>query len=476
MKKRTMNKVILSAMVILWFSGCVPQLLVTKNENRSVPAKFQNTQDTSNIAKINWKLFFNDPNLIRLIDTALSNNQELNIVMQEIEIGKNEIRARKGEYLPFVGLTGGNGVEKSGRYTRNGAVEKNIDIEPGKSFPDPLQDIMLGATATWELDVWKKLHNAKKSAVARYLSSIEGKNFLTTKLISEIASAYYELMALDNQLDIIQKNIEIQTSVLQVIKLEKEAAKVTQLAVNRFEAQLLHTQNLQYDLKQKVIETENEINFLLGRYPQAITRTSNTFNALSLDSLNAGVSMQLLENRPDIRRAELELTASKLDVQVAKANFYPSFRITAGAGLQAFNPVRLVNPESIIFSLAGDMVAPLINKNAIIATYNSSNSRQIQAVYNLEQTILNAVIEVNNQLAKIKNYGSSYDTKSNEVEILTKSTTISNNLFRSARADYMEVLLTQREALESKMELIEIKNKQLKAKVSLYQVLGGGWN
>ncbi len=135
-----------------------------------------------------------------MIDTALSRNQELNITLQEIEISKNEIRARKGEYLPFVGLRAGAGVEKVGEYTRNGAVEKNLEVKEGKAFPEPLGDYMVGVYANWELDIWKKLRNAKKGAALRYLATVEGKNFMVTNLIAEIAESYYELMALDNQL------------------------------------------------------------------------------------------------------------------------------------------------------------------------------------------------------------------------------------------------------------------------------------
>lgn len=476
MKTKIISQPLILLFIILFVGGCAPKLSITKKENKSVPASYNNSQDTNNIAKIKWKDYFNDQNLISLIDTALKNNQELNIILQEIQISKNEVRARKGEYLPFIGLRGGAGADKSARYTRIGALEKNIEIEPGKEFPEPLQDYMFGASASWELDVWKKLRNAKKSAVARYLASIEGKNFMVTNMIAEIASSYYELMALDNQLGIIQKNIEIQSNALQIIKQEKEAAKETQLAVNRFEAQLLNTQNLQYDVQQKIIETENKLNFLIGRFPQKIQRNSVAFNTIVIDSISAGVPSQLLEKRPDIRQAEMELAASKLDVKIAKANFYPSFKITAGIGLQAFNPAYIANPESMLYSIAGDLVAPLINRNAIKAAYYSANSKQIQAVFNYERTILNAVIEVNNQLARINNFGKSYETKSKEVDILTQSITISNNLFKSARADYMEVLLTQREALESKMELIEIKMKQMNAKINIYKALGGGWN
>lgn len=476
MKAKKIYKPLLAVIITLLLGGCVPSLQTTKTLNKSVPSSYNNSKDTNNIANIKWQDYFNDKNLVALVDTALKNNQELNIIKQEIEISKNEIRARKGEYLPFLGLKSAAGAEKQGRYTRPGAVEKNIEIKPGTEFPEPLPDYQLGAYASWELDVWSKLRNAKKSAVAKYLSSIEGKNFMVTNLIAEIANAYYELIALDNQLEIIQKNIEIQNNALLIIKQEKTAAKVTQLAVNRFEAQLLNTQNLQYEIKQKIVVAENSLNFLTGQYPQTIKRNATFFNDLILDSVSAGLPSQLLEKRTDIRQAEYELAAAKLDVKVAKANFYPSIKITAGAGLQAFNPSLLVNPESIIYSLAGDLVAPLINRNAIKATYYSANSKQVQAIYNYERTILNAYIDVANQLSKIDNFAKSYDTKKQEVEILNQSITISNNLFKSARADYMEVLLTQREALESKLELIEIKTKQMNAKIGVYKALGGGWN
>ena len=457
-------------------SGCITPKNVVEVENRSVPVSYNIATDSTNVARLNWKAYFNDKDLIALIDTALLKNQELNITLQEIEISRNEIRTRKGEYLPFVGVRAGAGVEKEGRFTRFGAVDENIDITPGKAFPEPFSDYTAGFHASWEVDVWKKLRNAKKAALVRYLASVQGKNFMITNLISEIANSYYELMALDNLLDIIQQNIEIQTNGLHVVKQQKQAAKVTQLAVNRFEAQLLNTTNLQYDIQQRIVETENHLHLLTGSFPKSISRGSSKFNDIVVDSITAGIPLQLLSNRPDIRRAELNLSAAKLDVKVARANFYPSLRIEAQAGIQAFNPAHLIKPESIMLNLAGDIVAPLVNRNAIAAMYRSANARQIQEVYNYERTILNSYLEVINQLSAVDNFLKSYNTKSAEVDLLTNSITISNSLFSSVRADYLEVLLTQREALESKMDLIEIKLKQMNAKVNIYRSLGGGWN
>ncbi|HRO43645.1 MAG TPA: efflux transporter outer membrane subunit [Flavipsychrobacter sp.] len=477
MQNRLLNKtkeiIIICLSVSLW--GCTVPRKAIKDENKTMPASYLQAQDTATSATVNWRTYFGDETLIALIDTALMNNQELNIVLQEMEVRKNEIRARKGEYLPSANIGVTAGVEKSGKYTRYGAIEEQLEVKKDTRFPEPLSDYFLGMSASWEIDIWKKLRQAQMAAVMRYLASTEGKNFAVTNLVADIAEAYYELLALDNELEIIQQNVGIQTNVLRTVRQQKEAARVTQLAVNRFEAQLLKTQNYQYAIRQRIVETENRINYLTARFPQPIPRASKSFNDVKIDSIQAGIPSQLLTNRPDIRQAEYELAAKKLDVKVARANFYPSLRISASAGFQAFNVAYLLNPHSILYNLAGDLMVPLINKNALHATYNTATAQQLQAVYKYQQTILNAYVEVLNQLTKIETSSKSYETKQKEVETLTQSVNIANNLFNSARADYSEVLLTQREALETKMELVEIKAKQLNAKVNIYKALGGGW-
>ncbi|UYQ92328.1 TolC family protein [Chitinophaga horti] len=370
----------------------------------------------------------------------------------------------------------GAGVEKAGRYTSQGAGDATTEIKPGKEMPDPLGDFAVAAYANWEVDIWKKLRNSKKAAITRYLSTVEGRNFVLTNLVAEIANSYYELLALDNQLAIVKQNIALQKNALEVVKVQKEATRVTELAVQKFQAEVLKSQSLEYDILQQIKETENRINLLIGRYPQPIVRSTAAFLEVLPSMVQAGVPSQLLVNRPDIKQAELELAAAKLDVKVARAEFYPSFGISAGVGLQAFNPTYLVKlPESLLYSLAADLAGPLINRNAIQAEFASANARQVQSLYNYERTILNAVLEVSTQLSNIDNLAHSYELKSQQVDALTKSIDISNDLFKNARADYLEVLMTQRDALEAKLELIETKKAQLNALVNVYRDLGGGW-
>lgn len=457
-------------------ASCKAPQVTAETPSKPVPDAFANSKDTTNMAAIPWHDFFKDQNLVNLIDLALKNNQELMMTLQEIEIAKNDIRVKKGLLLPTVGVRAGAGVEKVGRYTSQGAGDATTEIMPGKETPDPLGDFSVAAYANWEVDIWKKLRNSKKAALTRYLATVEGKNFVVTSLIGEIANSYYELLALDSQLDIVKQNIELQSNALEIVKIQKQAARATELAVQKFQAEVLTSKSLEFDIRQKIKEAENKINFLVGQYPQEIKRDRNNFLTLLPSAVQSGIPSQMLANRPDIKQAELELTAAKLDVKVARAEFYPSLDISAAVGFNAFNPSYLFTlPESLLYSLAGDIAAPLINRNAIKAEFNSANARQLQALYNYDKTILNAYIEVSNQLSKIDNLGKSYDLKSQQVDALNTSIDVSNDLFKSARVDYFEVLMTQRDALEAKLELVETKKDQLTAAVNVYRELGGGW-
>jgi NodT family efflux transporter outer membrane factor (OMF) lipoprotein len=458
------------------YAGChVPQV-AQKQENKEVPETYAVDRDTLNTGLVKWRDFFTDPNLAILIDTALKNNQELNITLQEIEIARNEVRAKKGELLPSVGYRAGVGIDKAGRYTSQGAGDASTEITPGKKVPDYLGDFIVGINANWEVDIWNKLHNAKDAEVDRYLSTIEGKNFVLSNLIAEVANSYYELLSLDYQLDIVKQNIALQKNALEIVKVQKQAARATELAVQKFEAEVKSTQSREFEIRQGIRETENRINFLLARYPQPIARKETGFMDLPLAPVSTGVPSQLLANRPDIRQAELELAASKLDVKVARAQFYPSFDISAMIGFNAFNPSYLVKfPESLITSLVGDLAGPLINKNAIKAQYLTANARQLQAVYNYERSILSGYIEVANQLSNISNLQQTFEQKQEQVKVLNKSVDVSNALYKAARADYLEVLTTQRDVLEARLELAETKKNQLGAVVNIYKDLGGGW-
>lgn len=473
-----LSLVLTTTLALAAFSSCVPSLrdATARDVDRSIPESFPAPAGSDNSGGLQVDDFFEDPVLISLVDEALTENQELNIARQEFVIAQSEILARRGEYLPFVNFMAGTGIEKVGEFTSQGASDAADQIQPGQRVPEHLQDHLLGFNASWEVDIWKKLRSATKAAVFRYLSTVEGRNFLVTQLVAEIAHTYYELLALDSRLEVLNRNIQIQSDALRIVRNEKDAGRATELAVQRFEAEVLDTRSRVFEINQAIVEAENRLNFLVGRYPRPIARSDGKLLERTPSVIRSGFPAQLLENRPDVRRAEYELSAAKLDVQVAKASFYPSLSIEAAVGLEAYRPEKLYDlPESILYRAAGNVTAPLVNRRALTANYYSANSRQMQAVLSYERTLREAYMESVNQLSLIANLASKYELKSRQVEILESAIDVSNRLFTSARADYMEVLLTRRDALNAEMELIETKQQQFSAVVDMYRALGGGW-
>lgn len=417
-----------------------------------------------------WDQFFADPDLRALIDEALKNNQQLNIQLQEIIITQNTVAGMRGQYIPNVAATAGGGIDKIGTYTSQGVSDEAHGV------PNPLPDLNFGFVASWETDVASRIRNARKAANFRYEATIQERNFLLTEIVAEIANSYYDLVALDNQIEILDKNIGLQKNALEVVKLKKAAARGTELGVQRFSAEVLKNQGRRLFLEQQRIVVENRINFLVGRFPQHVKRNPQNFMAANPDLPATGLPADLLENRPDVKAAELRLEASKFDTRSAKAAFYPSLRLDADVGFKSFKPSHLIDtPQSLVASLAGNLMAPLLNRAAIKADYRSANARQIQAVFDYERSILQAFTDVYNQMNAITNLRQRFDQLAQQVEALHTAIEVSKALYQSAQVDYYEVLMTVRDSLEAEMELVEAKKVQLQALVAIYQALGGGW-
>ena len=469
------NYIVLLALAVPYI-GCKAPSIAKTPDIIQTPASYLGGKDTVNSVDINWRNFFNDESLVKLIDTAINNNIDLLMTLQDIDISKNNLKLKSGLLYPTVSARAGLGLEKVGLYTASGAGDAITDITPGQLVPENLTDLTLGIQASWEADIWGKLRTSKKAAYSKYLSTVEGKNFVQTNLVAEVANNYYELQSFDYELEIIRQTIDLQKNQLEIVKIQKEASVVNELAVKQFEAQLYNAQSLEYEMVQKITETENKINFLLGRFPQKIIRNKTSLSAQIPSQIKTGIPSQLLKNRPDIKQAELELVASKLEVKAAKFAFYPSLNISSTLGVNAFKPTYLFTmPQSLAYSLIGDLAGPIINRTAIIAEYKNANAYQIQAMYNYQKTILNGFVEISNELANINNLQKAYDLKSKETDALNSSVEISTDLFKSAKANYLEVLMTQKEALASKLELAEAKKKQFVSVTNIYKSLGGGW-
>lgn len=461
--------------------ACVPSLPKNQQNSKQEIISTENFPDygqkndvkddsKKNLAKENWKMFYDDKQLASLIEIALKNNQELNILSQEINIANNQVTARQGAYLPRIGLGLGIEREKTSQFTSRGVTDGMA------SLPDKLINRQANLNASWEIDIWKKLRNSAKSSYYQYLATVEGRKFAVTGLVAEIANNYYELMALDNELVIIKEYIGTVKQAKEMAHYQQVAGRATSLAVKRFAAELLKNESREYEISQKIVETENNLNRLLGRLPQPIDRPSKHFTEIKVQEVASGLPVDLLDNRPDLKQAALKVESAKLNVKSVKTQFYPSLIVDANLGYRAFNAKHFLDsPESVFYNIAGNISAPLINRQAIKADYFSANNEQVKSIYDYELTFIKAYVEVANQLSWVNNLKNIYDLKSKQTKTLAESFDISNTLFKAARIDYLETLLTRRDYLESRLELVEVKQQQLSAYVNLYRALGGGW-
>lgn len=473
-----MIRTLLYSLLAAWLlSGCGNLNTHVTVMPKKVPSAFDGRRNgTATVAHIKWRQYFSDPDLQRLIDIALASNLDMQMALQRIELARSSIKLANAALLPEVRLNIGGGVEKFGRYTMDGAGNASTEITPGRIVPENLTDIYVGIQTAWEVDLWGKLRNLRKSAIAGYLGSIEGTRLVTANLVTDVALYYNELQTLDHQLDIIRQTLVKQKEALEIVKWQKEGGRANRLAVEQFEARLLDTRALERSVQQKIVTAENRLNFLLGRFPQPIARDKAAFLAELPSVISAGLPSQMLANRPDIREAEYRIQATQFDLKAAKAAFYPNFNITAALGFQAFNPEFLfTTPASLAYSAFGSLVAPLINLNSLKAKFNTAKANQLTALYNYQKTILQAYVEVANELNNIRYLQKITGLKHQQTAILEDAMETSNELYNYAKATYLEVLTAQQKTLETQLELIDAIKRQRIALINIYKALGGGW-
>jgi NodT family efflux transporter outer membrane factor (OMF) lipoprotein len=454
--------------------GCIPEL-GKHAPDRTITATF-GENDTTSIADVSWREFFRDTVLQHLVDSVLVHNQELAISSEELQITANEILARKGEILPQVRGVVGAGIDKPSRTTREGAVEESLEIVPGRENSVPLADFGLGAALSWEVDIWRRLRNAADAATARYIADTEARRALVTMVVAETATTYYELLATDRQISVVDSTIVLMDQALRIVELQKAAAKTTELAVQRFTAEVHAMRARRHLLSQQSVELQNRLNILLGKGPRPIMRDTSQWQRWRAESLAVGRPEKLLLTRPDIRQAEAAMIAANLDVDVARAAFFPSLGVRASAGLRSSDATLLVSgPESMAYAALADLVIPIVNRSGIEAAYRSAGARSNIAAYRYERSCVQAYNDVATAIASIENARKAYDERTAQVQALQSSVGIAGTLFQSARADYMEVLLTQRDALEARLEQVDMQLRQMTSSVALYRALGGGW-
>lgn len=457
--------------------SCKSSLSVQPKTDRNLPQNYYaQTADSSNSASEQRQKFFSDSILVSLIDTLLNNNLDIFAAAQRIEIAKATVRQTKGARLPVVDGLIAPSQRKFGKYTMDYAGNSTTEIQPGKLVPEHLPDYLFGVQSTWEADIWGKLKNKKQAATHRFYASVEGKNLITTQLVASLANAYYNLVSIDNELEIIKETIQLLQNAVELVTTQKKAGAANELAVKQFEALLINSKALEFDVLQQLTETENLINFLLNRYPQPVIRKKIALNQNLPFVVNMGLPSDLLKNRPDIKQAQLNLLATKADLKAAQKSFYPLLNVTANLGLQGFNPALVFStPQSVAYTLLAGITTPLINRSALKAQFKTANAVQLEALFDYQKTIMSSYMEVNNKLANISNLQNVYTLKTSEVSVLLEAISTAILLFRSGKATYIEVLMTQRSSLAAQLELVSTRQKQFNGLIDLYKALGGGW-
>ncbi|MNJ91860.1 Cation efflux system protein CusC precursor [compost metagenome] len=481
-----LNPLILLAAVLL-FGSCKVQQEALKTDIQ-LPGEFEGQASLHAIdsvkktgeAPMQWRQFFTDPVLITLIDSALVNNQDMLIALQKVQRARAGVQYTKGIRLPELGLNLGTGVRRFGDYTIDGVgnydTQFSTNLSNKQQLPNPVPDFYAGVYSTWEIDLWGKLKAKKRAALNRFLEEEQGKNLVLTSLISEVSQHYYNLILLDRKREIIEENIDLQENALEVVELHKDIGKTNQLAIELISAEVLDAETLLIEVEQEILEEENTLNFLLGRYPQPVQRSDFDSTQVFTNNTEAGIPSAMLENRPDILAAGYGLRANNANVKAAKAAFYPTLTLNANLGYQSFRAAFLFeSPASIAYNVFGGLVTPLLNRRALKADLMAGKASQQEAYLVYEKTILQAFTEVYQLLKLGDNFQNRKGVKQEQVALLKKSVETSRTLFKSGRAGYLEMLTSQENYLKSQMELLEIYRLKNQNSVYLYKALGGGW-
>ncbi|RYE25194.1 MAG: TolC family protein [Sphingobacteriales bacterium] len=438
----------------------------------SIPSTYRNATggDTQTIASVTWKQFFPDAQLQDLIDTALANNYDMQLAVKNIEIAAQSLKQAKMSLVPAVTMNVGASSTIPSKNSLNGSLTNQF------LGTQHIEDFNANIGLSWEADFWGKVRNRKRGALSEYLQSNEARKAIQTSIVSLVAQGYYNLLMLDEQLDIARKNAALTDSTVRILQLQETAGQVTALATQQAIAQKLTAAQLVPELERAMQVQENTLSVLTGRLPHDIARSKQQEKLQSI-SFDTGVPAQLLQNRPDVRQAELALTVANSRVGLAKADFYPSLVITATGGVNSFKATNWFNiPASLFGVVAGSLAQPLLQRRSIRTRYEIALLEREKTAITFRQSILQSVSEVSSALVRLEKLDEEYDIATEKVEVSKKATRNAQLLFQNGMANYLEVINAQSNLLQSELVLANLKTAKLSAAADLYRSVGGGWN
>ena len=410
--------------------------------------------DTANMGNLPWKEVFRDAKLQALIEEGLANNVDMQAAALRVQEAKVMLTAAKLSYLPTI------------NFTPQGTLSSFDKSKPTQTYQLPV-------SASWEIDLFGKILNAKRGQKVAYEQSKYSEQAVRSQIICGIANTYYSLLMLDRQVEITTETAAIYKENVRVMEAMKIAGMTTEAAVAQMRAASHQVEASLMDLKREVRETENSLAVLLARTPQTIDRSTLDAQVMP-EELTAGVPMQLLENRPDVKMAEMTLASAYYTTNSARAAFYPGLNITGTAGWTNSAGMAVLNPGKLILNAVASLAQPIFNNGKLIANLKVSKAEEKIAQMNYQQTILEAGKEVSDALFLYDTQNKKLVEDRGQVEQLDKAVTYTKALFQSGDATYLEILTAQQNLLSAQLSEVSDNFQRMQAVINLYSALGGG--
>ena len=466
MNKIIANKLILVAILPLLLQSCFTAKTYERPsvETENLYRTDNLPQDSISFASVSYKDLFTDTYLRTYIERGLQNNLDIRIALQNIAAAEAYVKQGKAGYLPT--LNGAARATRTARTSENGQF--------GSFFTQPFNQFETSGTLSWEADIWGKIRSTKRASDASYLQTVAAHRVVKTSLVSQIATTYYQLLALDKQISVTEETIETRSKSLETITALKEAGQENQVGVDQTAAQLYSAQSQLLDLKNALYKTENTLSILLSEAPQDYDRGTLDDQKLSAN-MQLGVPALLLRNRPDIMQAEYGLVNSFELTNVARSNFYPSITLSAQGGFQSLELDNWIDSSSIFANLVGGLTQPIFNGRKVRTAYEVAKAQQEQSLLSFKQSLLVAGKEVSEALY---DYNISVEKEafvSKQVVALKRAEDNSEELLNSGYLTYLDLLTARENSLNAELSLVDNKLDQLSATVELYRSLGGGW-
>lgn len=410
--------------------------------------------DTANMGNLPWKEVFRDAKLQALIEEGLANNVDMQAAALRVQEAKVMLTAAKLSYLPTI------------NFTPQGTLSSFDKSKPTQTYQLPV-------SASWEIDLFGKILNAKRGQKVAYEQSKYSEQAVRSQIICGIANTYYSLLMLDRQVEITTETAAIYKENVRVMEAMKIAGMTTEAAVAQMRAASHQVEASLMDLKRQVRETENSLAVLLARTPQTIDRSTLDAQVMP-EELTTGVPMQLLENRPDVKMAEMTLASAYYTTNSARAAFYPGLNITGTAGWTNSAGMAVLNPGKLILNAVASLAQPIFNNGKLIANLKVSKAEEKIAQMNYQQTILEAGKEVSDALFLYDTQNKKLVEDRGQVEQLDKAVTYTKALFQSGDATYLEILTAQQNLLSAQLSEVSDNFQRMQAVINLYSALGGG--